>query len=189
MVSGLESLRCRAGSPAQRPPSSPQNTLNSAPGSPREWPFSPRAGAVPGLVPAITPHQLPPGSHRHQWGPVTHRRHQQCFGAACLAQVQRRKPPPRPSAKHPPARAQPETLPASSGGEEEPVAVPAGSVLPVLNTALGAVSPATGDKSVIGVRANRFRAGPDSASAPSSAKLRRGEGSGWAFWRRAGGGC
>lgn len=67
--------------------------------------------------------------------------------------------------------------------------MPAGSVLPVLNTVLGAVSPATGDKSVIGVRAHRFRAGPDSASAPSSAKLRRGEGSGRAFWRRAGGGC
>lgn len=104
--------------------------------------------------------------------------HHRCFGAACLAQVQRPRPPLCPSAKHPPAWAQLEMLLASSGGEGDPVTMPAGSMLPVPGTAkaLGAMSPATGDKSVISTRANHSRVGPDLVSAPSSAKLRQGEG-------------
>lgn len=58
-----------------------------------------------------------PGNPGHHWGQAMPCWHQQHFGAACLAQVQCREPPPRPSAKHPPARAQPEMLQLPREGE------------------------------------------------------------------------
>lgn len=141
----------RLGKPT-RPPPAPLITLRSAPAPPGNGPSPPTPGPVS--------HCHPPPA------PVGTRGVQPCTAGTNsvsepprLAPVQCRKPPLRPSAKHPPARAQPETLPASSGGEAESVAVPLGSVLPVPGTVLGAASPATGGKSVSGCKSAAFPCG------------------------------
>lgn len=73
--------------------------------------------------------------------------HQQHFGAACLAQVQCREPPPRPSAKHPPARAQPEMPQLPREGER--------SWLDPRCPSPGAASPTAGSEPITGARAER----------------------------------
>lgn len=101
----------------------PSETLNPGPGSPREWPVRPRAGAVPRLVPHYHHPPAPPGAlGTHGVQPCTASTSsvlepRAWHGYSAESRLRTRLPN-----THRP-QAQPKTLLVASGGEEEPVAV------------------------------------------------------------------
>lgn len=112
----------------------------------------------------LSPPISSPRSPNHHWGTAMPRWHQPHFGAACLAQVQCREPPPRPSAKHSAARAQPEMLLSlGSGGRAGWIH----AAHPQAWQALGVMGPSAGTEPAI--------AGPAKCDLQGQTRCRQGQ--------------